>query len=209
MIIKTVWAKDHVPRCPLRMLLVHKPVKFGRRFFWVIIGLFGLWATPSLAAEPSVTGLWQKTVDGKPAVWVIVAERNGVFEGAFAKLFPKPGENPNPICSECADDRKNAPWLGMSFIRGMKRQGLNYVGGTVLDPRSGDIYNATLKVSEDGQKLTLRGYLLVPMLGKDDVWERLPDSALAYVDRSVIAKYMPGSTTTGSAKSKGNPAVPK
>ena len=41
-------------------------------------------------AEPSAAGLWQKTEKGKPVGWFLVVERNGLFEGAFARLFPEP-----------------------------------------------------------------------------------------------------------------------
>ena len=137
------------------------------------------YAAPSPAIEPTAAGMWTQVYpDGRVGGWFLIFENNGFYEGAIAKMFLKPGEDPNPICTHCSGDQKNQPSLGLVIIKGMQRNGLVYENGTILDPRDGAVYHAKMTLSPDGQQLTVRGYLVIELLGQNQTWKRLPNDVL-------------------------------
>jgi uncharacterized protein (DUF2147 family) len=155
---------------------------------------------PVVAAEPSAAGLWEQADDkGKVEAWFLIAERNGVYEGTLVKSFPEPGEDPNPICTKCEGADKGVPLLGLTIIKGMQREGRTYRNGRILDPRDGSLYRAQMEVSEDGQKLAVRGYLGIPAFGQTQTWRRLPMSALPQTP----------ATGQGTPPSKGEATKPR
>lgn len=60
-------------------------------------------------------------------------------------------------------------------MRGFKQDSKNpleYSGGTVLDPLSGNVYKGKVKLSSTGKRLSMRGYIGVSALGRSTTWIR-------------------------------------
>jgi uncharacterized protein (DUF2147 family) len=131
--------------------------------------------------QPTAAGLWQKVdSSGAAAGWFRILDCNGIYQGKMVKIFSSPG-GPNPAdlrCTGCTGAQRNAPFIGLTFISGMRRNGLAYEGGSILDPRTGVVYSARMDLSPDGKQLNVRGYLGIELLGQTEVWYRLPDSAM-------------------------------
>ena len=129
----------------------------------------------AFAADPlSAVGLW-KTIDdktGKARSLVRLTEVNGELRGSVEKLFREPGEEQNPLCEKCPDDKKDKPVIGMTILSGMKADGDHYEGGHILDPNNGKTYKCKMELDDKGKKLKVRGYIGVPMLGRTQVWLR-------------------------------------
>jgi Uncharacterized protein conserved in bacteria (DUF2147) len=132
----------------------------------------------------TAAGFWQQVDDdGFVGGWFFFVERNGLYEGRIVKMFKKPGSPEySDVCEKCEGDQKDAPMLGLTMVKGMKRTGAKYDEGSILDPRDGTVYHAQMELSADGQKLSVRGYLGIPLLGQTQVWTRLPDTAMAPAD---------------------------
>ena len=168
-------------------------------------------AGPAWSADLTPGGLWQAVDDDtkEPNGWFLIRQRDGVYAGIIAKMFLKPGEDPNALCDQCKDDRHNHPWLGLEIIRGMKPEGDGkYVDGTILDPRDGKVYKAMMTVTPDGQTLVVRGYIGFSLLGQNQYWSHLPDSAYSMLDPSINPNPVINAKTPPAAAAR-KPDTPK
>ncbi len=125
-------------------------------------------------SAPTAAGVWRQVDEsGKVGALVTISQEGNAFVGRLSRLFLDPRDDPNPICENCPGDKHNQPFLGLAFIEGMKQSGLDYTGGTVLDPKTGKIYNAKMSLSPDGKRLTLRGYIGLSIFGRSQTWTRV------------------------------------
>ena len=123
-----------------------------------------------------LSGTW-KTIDDKTgsskAILEIRQENNGTYTAQVVKVTPRPGYTPKEICVKCPAPYTNQPILGMDVLKGLKHvEGPNYANGKIIDPLSGHIYSMKAKLSPNGKRLTLRGYVGVSALGRSQTWIR-------------------------------------
>ncbi len=132
-------------------------------------------AVPTAWAQNSPVGLW-KTIDdetGKPKSLVRITEApNGELTGKIEKLFRDPSEDQNPKCVKCEGANKDQPIIGMTILYGLKKDGVSWDGGSVLDPAKGKVYHARVTPTEGGKKLEMRGYIGAPLFGRTQTWVR-------------------------------------
>lgn len=133
-------------------------------------------STSSLFAADDIAGTW-RTIDDKTgfskALIEIKKSDNGVYQGKIIKILPRPGYTPKTHCQDCPAPYKGAPILGLTVLDGMKQKNATeYEGGTILDPLSGKVYKSKIKVSNNGKRLRMRGYVGVEVFGRSQTWIR-------------------------------------
>ncbi len=118
-----------------------------------------------------VSGTWTTIDDktGKKRAVVQISESGGSLSGTIVKVFPQPGDT--GICSKCPGGFKGKKIQGIRFVWGLKKTGDNeWTGGHILDPKTGKVYRA--KITMKGNKLYVRGYVGISILGRTQVWVR-------------------------------------
>jgi uncharacterized protein (DUF2147 family) len=125
----------------------------------------------AMAAAPSPAGTWT-TIDDKTGAkraLVRLTVLKGTLSGTIEKVYPQPGDT--GICSKCPGTFKGKKIQGIEFIWGLRDEGNGvWSGGSILDPKTGKIYKA--KVTLLGDKLLVRGYVGISLLGRTQTWVR-------------------------------------
>lgn len=125
-------------------------------------------------AQTTPVGQWH-TIDDKTneiKSLIVISESAGVLTGRIDKLLRK-GADQDAKCTECSDDRKDKPMLGLEIIRGAKKaEGKDvWEDGKILDPENGKNYTLRLTPIEGGKKLEVRGSVFG--IGRTQTWVRV------------------------------------
>jgi uncharacterized protein (DUF2147 family) len=129
------------------------------------------------AFAQDITGIWQQIDDKSGSAKAIIEirqEPNEKYVGKVIKITPRLGYKPKEYCNNCSGAYSNRPILGMDILKGLNYIGDNiYSNGKIIDPLTGTIYDAKIKVSESGRRLTLRAFMGVYSLGRTQTWLRI------------------------------------
>lgn len=133
-------------------------------------------ATAAYAADDTTpVGTWTQVDDatGKPKSIIEITQLPDQTLQAVVKQVLFSSQGTHPICAKCSGERHNQPIDGMIVMWGVKADGSNnWDGGQILDPARGKIYKVKLSLEDGGQKLDVRGYVGMPMLGRTQTWIR-------------------------------------
>lgn len=131
--------------------------------------IFGLILSAGIQANDYV-GQWHTVNDETNRVESLVSiwEDDGELKGRIEQLIDP--EADNKICDQCKGEFENKEIEGLTFMWGLKKEGRMYDNGRILDPASGKIYSASLALTDNGEKLKVRGYLGFALLGRTQVW---------------------------------------
>ena len=131
-----------------------------------------IFASQSALAAITPVGLW-KTIDedtNQAKSYVRITQTNGVLSGKVETIL-NPAKQ-NDICTECDDELKDQPILGMTIIKDVKAQDDGIWGdGEILDPTNGKTYTLQLTPQEEGKKLEVRGY--ISFFYRNQYWVRV------------------------------------
>ena len=126
-------------------------------------------------ANDSPVGLW-RTIDdesGEEKSLVRISASGDKLVGVVTAIANP--ERQDAICSECEDERRDQPVLGMEIIRAVdaQEQDGTWLGGNILDPNKGKIYKLKLELQEGGAELKVRGFIGFSLLGRTQIWKRV------------------------------------
>lgn len=135
----------------------------------IVLGL----AASAVAQAPSPIGKWM-TEGGKSHVQIYQCGQHlcgrivWLREPNFKDGRPKTDLN-NPDKA-----LQSRPILGLPFLYNFAKSSEPNVweGGRIYNPEDGDVYKATITLRPD-DKLALRGYVGISLLGKSQYWERV------------------------------------
>jgi len=137
--------------------------------YWIVLLAFCF--SNSLIFGQSVFGKWYSIdPDTGENESIIRVYQKG--EEVFARIETiLREEDKDKTCIECSGEDKDKPIEGLVIMKGLKKDGEEYNGGKILDPKNGKYYKCYITLEEEN-KLKLRGYIGFSVIGRTEYWYR-------------------------------------
>ena len=127
-----------------------------------------------IANAQDIHGKW-KTINrhtGEVRSIIEVFEKDQKIYGRVIQIMDP--EDQDNICTKCAGDDKNQKIEGLVLMKDFRKEGQEYVEGTITNPDDGKIYESKLWLDEeDPNILHVRGY--IGIFYKTMEWQRFTD----------------------------------
>ncbi|MDP3312883.1 DUF2147 domain-containing protein [Lutibacter sp.] len=120
----------------------------------------------------TIIGKW-KTIDdetGNEKSIVEIFQENGKVYAKIIQLLEKDKED--KLCDLCSGSKKNKPVKGMTIIDDLTKNGNEWSGGKILDPKTGKEYKCYISL-EGANKLKVRGFIGFALLGRTQYWHKV------------------------------------
>ena len=130
-------------------------------------------AEPAACGSPSPVGRWLVRDELGPRAVVEVRATDAQLVGVVREVVARPGEPREPRCDDCEGRERGQPIRGLEILHLAASPATGAWDGDVLDPEEGRRYRARASLAECGRVLELRGYVLLPVFGRVERWQRL------------------------------------
>ena len=137
----------------------------------LLLLLLALFSFTAIHAQ-DVVGKW-KTIDdetGKPKSIIEIYKDGDKYYGKIVQLLTE--ENKDGVCRTCKTKYKDKNIIGLIILKDLKKDGDEYNGGKIMDPKNAKTYSAYIKLVEP-DKLKVRGYMGFSLLGRTQYWYRV------------------------------------
>ena len=124
----------------------------------------------AFAQSDKIEGLWFN--DNKDAKIQIYKGNDGRYYGKIIWL-KEPLKNGKPKVDDKnpKSNLQNQPIVGLVILKSFQKDEDNtYTDGTIYDPQNGKTYDC--KMTYNGKKLSIRGYIGISLFGRTTIWER-------------------------------------
>lgn len=137
--------------------------------FSILCGLLFFFSNQWAKAQ-GIIGTWYN--QEKTAKVQIYEAKDDHFYGKIVWL-KEPNENGKPKVDKNNPDKakQSTPLMNLLVLKHFKKKSeTQYEGGTIYDPKNGKTYDC--KMTLKGDKLDIRGYVKITLIGRTSTWTR-------------------------------------